>query len=391
MAVENSANFHSLHCEASLYEFYKMIRFVSSKTSVKIMDTIQNPAVPFNLPIPNGMCVGKMITVQGMVPSISERFAVNLLSHSHDIALHVSPRFKEKYIARNSVQNMNWGPEENNGALTMFPGQGFEIIILCEEYDFKIAIQGRHFAEFKHRLPYKWITNIAVDGDVIVHNVYFKETNNNQMNNNNPNTMPYGFHQPAGIPSQLNSGGMHPQNPQYNNNPGLGFNSGSGPQYPQGSLYPQQPNYGQMNKNSNTFGQTNGKPDFLRQAAGTLVGILGGGGCSGLTRGQRAPPPPPPAPTAQNYSSILDQAGSALSGILGGRGLGTLGTAIAGAALTGHLNPIKAVKKQKKAQKKALKYGLPLAGVGLGAYAIHKGFKGFRRSSSSSSSSSNSD
>ena len=38
-----------------------------------------------------------------------------------------------------------------------------------------------------------------------------------------------------------------------------------------------------MNKNSNTFGQTNGKPDFLRQAAGTLVGILGGGGCSGLT------------------------------------------------------------------------------------------------------------
>lgn len=64
---------------------------------------------------------------------------------------------------------------------------------------FQIAIQGRHFAEFKHRLPYKWITNIAVDGDVIVHNVYFKETNNNQMNNNNPNTMPYGFHQPGKI------------------------------------------------------------------------------------------------------------------------------------------------------------------------------------------------
>lgn len=44
------------------------------------------------------------------------------------------------------------------------------------------------------------------------------------------------------------------------------------------------------------------------------------------------------------------------------------------------------MKKNKKAHKKALKYGLPLAGVGLGAYAIHK--MGHSSSSSSSSSSS---
>lgn len=43
---------------------------------------------------------------------------------------------------------------------------------------------------------------------------------------------------------------------------------------------------------------------------------------------------------------------------------------------------------QKKPKKsKALKYGLPIAGVGLGAYAASKVVKGFGGSSSSSSSS----
>jgi len=49
----------------------------------------------------------------------------------------------------------------------------------------------------------------------------------------------------------------------------------------------------------------------------------------------------------------------------------------------------KAYKAQKKSHKKALKYGLPVAGLGLGAYALHKGFH--HRSSSSSSSSSSSE
>jgi hypothetical protein len=48
----------------------------------------------------------------------------------------------------------------------------------------------------------------------------------------------------------------------------------------------------------------------------------------------------------------------------------------------------KAYKAQKKSHKKALKYGLPIAGLGLGAYALHKGFHHGSSSSSSSSSSS---
>lgn len=60
-----------------------------------------------------------------------------------------------------------------------------------------------------------------------------------------------------------------------------------------------------------------------------------------------------------------------------------------------HLSPKsakKAAKHQRKQQKKAMKYGLGAAGLGVGAYALHKGMKhghhGFHGHSSSSSSSS---
>ena len=46
--------------------------------------------------------------------------------------------------------------------------------------------------------------------------------------------------------------------------------------------------------------------------------------------------------------------------------------------------------KKKMKMGKMAKYGIPLAGVGLGGLALHKGMHGFRRGSSSSSGSSGS-
>jgi hypothetical protein len=45
------------------------------------------------------------------------------------------------------------------------------------------------------------------------------------------------------------------------------------------------------------------------------------------------------------------------------------------------------LKPKKMKKNKMLKYGLPLAGVGMGGYALKKGMHGFHRGSSSSSSS----
>lgn len=78
------------------------------------------------------------------------RFAINLqygpnTSPRDDIALHVTPRFNENYITRNSLQNMAWGVEENHGHMPLTRGQGFEIIILCEPTHYKVGIKENEF------------------------------------------------------------------------------------------------------------------------------------------------------------------------------------------------------------------------------------------------------
>jgi len=102
-----------------------------------------------------------------------------------------------------------------------------------------------------------------------------------------------------------------------------------------------------------------------------------------------------PHPSASPYSGQPSPMGAASMGAGAGL-LGGLGT-VMGAAAVGKavLNPKKALKQQRKAQKKALKYGLPIAGMAGGAYLLHKGIKhahhGFHHGSSSSSSSSSSE
>jgi hypothetical protein len=63
------------------------------------------------------------------------------MSPRDDIALHVSFRFNQNYVARNSLQNMTWGVEESHGHMPLAQGQGFEIIILCDPTHYKVCIK----------------------------------------------------------------------------------------------------------------------------------------------------------------------------------------------------------------------------------------------------------
>ncbi|XP_014226027.1 uncharacterized protein LOC106651855 [Trichogramma pretiosum] len=145
-------------------------------------DPVINPEIPYVGEIHGGVVPGKMVKVQGKVPHEATRFAVNYqlgpgLNPRDDIALHVSPRFPQGIITRNSIESMQWGVEENNGPMWIHPGQPFEIIILCEYYCYKIAVNGRHFAEFTHRLPYDRVTHLVIDGDVEINSIFYETIN----------------------------------------------------------------------------------------------------------------------------------------------------------------------------------------------------------------------
>ncbi|XP_072762372.1 uncharacterized protein [Anoplolepis gracilipes] len=141
---------------------------------------VLNPEIPYVGKVEGGLRAGTMVTIQGEVPPDAVRFAVNYqlgptLNPRDDIAIHVSPRFPEGFVTRNSIESMNWGMEENFGPLWIHPGQKFEMMILCDYHCYKIAINGKHFAEFAHRLPFIKVTHLVIDGDVEIHSISYEQ------------------------------------------------------------------------------------------------------------------------------------------------------------------------------------------------------------------------
>ncbi|XP_024893202.1 collagen alpha-2(I) chain-like [Temnothorax curvispinosus] len=141
---------------------------------------VLNPEIPYVGRVEGGLRAGTMVKIQGKVPPQAVRFAINYqlgptLNPRDDIAIHLSPRFPEGFITRNHIESMNWGMEENAGPLVIQPGQEFEILILCDYHCYKIAINGRHFTEFAHRLPFIKVTHLVIDGDVEIHSIAYEQ------------------------------------------------------------------------------------------------------------------------------------------------------------------------------------------------------------------------
>ncbi|KYN08584.1 PREDICTED: spidroin-2 [Cyphomyrmex costatus] len=141
---------------------------------------VHNPEIPYVGKVEGGLRAGTMVKIQGKVPPQAVRFAINYqlgptLNPRDDIAIHVSPRFPEGFITRNHIESMTWGMEENAGPMCIQPGQEFEILILCDYHCYKIAINGRHFTEFAHRLPFIKVTHLVIDGDVEIQSIAYEQ------------------------------------------------------------------------------------------------------------------------------------------------------------------------------------------------------------------------
>lgn len=120
---------------------------------------------------------GTLVKVSGRPRPNATRFAINFqngpsLNPRDDLALHLSPCFTPPRIVRNTLRHGAWGLEEAWGNGTVVnPHQPFEIMILAEPDQFKIAINGSHFCEFKHRIPFSEITHLTIDGDVDIERI----------------------------------------------------------------------------------------------------------------------------------------------------------------------------------------------------------------------------
>ncbi|XP_075388420.1 galectin-8 isoform X2 [Tenrec ecaudatus] len=130
---------------------------------------ISQRTLPFAARLNSSMGPERTVVIKGEVHRNAKGFNVDLVAgKSRDIALHLNPRLNSKAFVRNSFLQDSWGEEERN--ITSFPfapGMYFEMIIYCDVKEFKVAINGVHSLEYKHR--FKELSNIdtlEIDGDI---------------------------------------------------------------------------------------------------------------------------------------------------------------------------------------------------------------------------------
>jgi hypothetical protein len=119
--------------------------------------TIEPPDYTF---IPGGLRIGAQIIVRGRVGFHQERFHFNLQDNKEegcDVAFHFNPRTAAQTVVRNSFQG-RWQNEERD--IPSFPfaaGSKFTVRIYVGSDSFVVLVNGQHFVDYRHRLPF---TNI---------------------------------------------------------------------------------------------------------------------------------------------------------------------------------------------------------------------------------------
>ncbi|KAM9798300.1 galectin-8-like [Neosynchiropus ocellatus] len=137
--------------------------------------TISNPVIPFSWTVLGGFQPGEMVLVQGSVPSSADRFQVDFLCGSSvkpraDVAFHFNPRFGwlSRCVVCNSLQGEQWGREEVLHHMPFKPGGAFELVILVQKDMYKVAVNGTHLLEYRHRLGLDRVDTLAISGKVKV-------------------------------------------------------------------------------------------------------------------------------------------------------------------------------------------------------------------------------
>ncbi|MEQ2163490.1 hypothetical protein GOODEAATRI_030649 [Goodea atripinnis] len=153
-----------------------MFSSLRSRPSWDLHQQFPLKSIPFAGTILGGLLPGEMVLIQGSVPSGADRFQVDLTCGSSvkpraDVAFHFNPRIKKSCIVCNTLEKEQWGREEILYQMPLKVGPGFELIILVLKDKYKVAVNGAHVLEYKHRVDLDRVDTISISGIVNVQTV----------------------------------------------------------------------------------------------------------------------------------------------------------------------------------------------------------------------------
>uniref|UniRef100_A0A6A7FNY0 Galectin n=2 Tax=Hirondellea gigas TaxID=1518452 RepID=A0A6A7FNY0_9CRUS len=253
---------------------------------------VQNPVTPHLQPVPGGFVPGTIAHVTGTFTPGAASLIIKLQSGpggdpADDVGLCLYGRVREGQLGRNSfTRAAGWGPEElAPGVQGLAPSMTFDVTIMCDPLQFKIAYNGKHVCEYMHRMnpaSLSYLNVASLPGDLSLSCVWIEQSQNQAP------AQPYAA--PAPPPAYSAPSPAMPYNP----NPLPGYAAPPGmaqpspypqqqQQFPPQQFPPQQQPYPQ--KANKMMGGSSGHPG----GGGGYPGYGGGGGGGYPTSGGSYP------------------------------------------------------------------------------------------------------
>ncbi|XP_066517163.1 cytolytic toxin-alpha-like [Hoplias malabaricus] len=160
-----------------------MSRHKDSNIPSQELKPVCSPSKTYNGPITGGLSVRQALYFQGVVPSVCDRFAINLKcgpAEYDNFAFHFNPRFWNHSVVCNSLINRSWGPEEVYEA-PFVKGGAFDLFIVPENDGYRVIVNGHVFCTYKHRIPLEKVSYLYINGDVFMNMCSIVEVDNINM------------------------------------------------------------------------------------------------------------------------------------------------------------------------------------------------------------------
>ncbi|KAM7358465.1 tectonin beta-propeller repeat-containing peroxin 23 [Cochliomyia hominivorax] len=140
---------------------------------------------PYYNTLYNGMPRGSELEISGCVYDDADQIRFDLQCHPtikmgvkvekfRVIAMHINPRFNEKNIVLNTMENSEWQDETRYDKMVFAPGERFNLKIKALENHYTIFVNNVYFVDYKYRVDPDSVTCLYVSGRVKLFNVVYR-------------------------------------------------------------------------------------------------------------------------------------------------------------------------------------------------------------------------